>query len=567
MARSGRRQCGWIQRLIVTGFAFVAAAFAAGSPEPVLPGHSQAAPGSMRSEVIPVANGAQLVVFFERVPDGAGLYAREGEMPLFAVLRDTLSDDNSANDRLRQVWIFTYASPSIPQRIAAGIPFFYHRSGLDSGSAARTPGPVIDMAQPTRGAWRRGVHMALQAELFDPFGAISRLTTRSYGINLGEYRRTHINEIVKLMHGHADDVTAALTPAEFEDLSARLILNQRLLGAWVTDEKLPSVFMKSTEEDAENRGRNWDLLRQDAERNGLYFEPLPLADAPDSFAMISIAQRDAAAPGDHPFDSKFLRIANPFHDDRVSFWKGYSSEWTLDRDGVHVTDGTPGEQVRMIPLAVYSLDYPGVPLLLIDFRDPSHPQRSEMGLRFANDITTGVLGLTTFGNLSYSVAKTGFLYVHKRHGAATDRMSRRNAFVQLRHALGVDDSLDPELRRDLMSRIEKLNLDPVEKSWAQERRAAWRQYDALMRYATDPHGMTTLVEADRWQEYRASRSGVFKRTLAGVFHRRGPALTAEQIQQLELLRRARDAQENLPSVLAADSKNSQPVRPVTGGGQ
>lgn len=488
-------------------------------------------------------------------------------MPLFAVLRDTLSDDNSANDRLRQVWIFTYSSPSIAQRIAAGVPFFYHRSGLDSGSAAHTPRPVLDMAQPARGAWRHGVYAAVQAEVFDPFGAISRLTTRSYGINLGEYRKTHINEIVKLMHGHAGDVTAALTPAEFEDLSARLRLNQRMLGPWVTDEKLPAVFMKASEEEAENRGHNWDLLRQAAERNGLYFEPLPLADAPDSFAMVSVAARDALTPGNHPFDGQFLRIADPFQDGRIRSWKGYSSTWTLDRDGVRAPDATPGERVRMIPLAVYSLDYPGVPLLLIDFRDPGHPQRSEMGLRLANDITTGVLGLTTFGNLSYSAAKTGYLYVHKRHGAATDRMSRRDAFVELRHALGVDDSLDPELRRDLMARVEKLNLDPVEKSWSQERRAAWRQYDALMAYARDPHGMAKLVNADRWQEYRASRTGAFKRSLAGVFHRHAPELTAEQIRELELLRRTRDARQESPSVLAEDSTIPQSVHPVGGGGQ
>jgi len=190
-----------------------------------------------------------------------------------------------------------------------------------------------------------------------------------------------------------------------------------------------------------------------------------------------------------------------------------------------------------------------------------------MGLRLANDITTGVLGLTTFGNLSYSAAKTGYLYVHKRHGAATDRMSRRDAFVELRHALGVDDSLDPELRRDLMARVEKLNLDPVEKSWSQERRAAWRQYDALMAYARDPHGMAKLVNADRWQEYRASRTGAFKRSLAGVFHRHAPELTAEQIRELELLRRTRDARQESPSVLAEDSTIPQSVHPVGGGGQ
>jgi hypothetical protein len=190
-----------------------------------------------------------------------------------------------------------------------------------------------------------------------------------------------------------------------------------------------------------------------------------------------------------------------------------------------------------------------------------------MGLRFANDITTGVLGLTTFGNLSYSAAKTGFLYVHKRHGAATDRMSRRNAFVQLRHALGADDSLDPELRRDLMGRVERLNLDPVEKSWSQETRAAWRQYDALMAYARDPQGMVKLVNADRWQEYRASRSGAFARSMAGIFHRHAPTLTPKQIQELEALRRVRDAQETSPAVLAADAASSQPVRPAAAGGQ
>jgi hypothetical protein len=43
-------------------------------------------------------------------------------MPLLAVFRDTLGDVDSANDRLRQVWVFTYASPAPPQRIAGGSP-------------------------------------------------------------------------------------------------------------------------------------------------------------------------------------------------------------------------------------------------------------------------------------------------------------------------------------------------------------------------------------------------------------------------------------------------------------
>lgn len=545
--------------------AFVFCAFADGNPEPVIVTSSPST-RSLRAETVPVANGAQLVVFFERLEDAGKADPRQREMPLFAVLRDTLSDDNPTDDRLRQVWIFTYSSPSIAQRAAAGVPFFYHRSGLDSGSAAHTPRPILDMARPARGEWRRIVYAVAQTQGLDPFGAMARLTTRSYGGNLGEYRKTHINEIVNLMNDHAGDLTAALTAAEYQDLSSRLILNQRLLGGYVSDERLPAVYMKSVEEESENRGRNWELLRQVAERNGVYFEPLHLADAPDSFATIWIAQRDAMASREHPFNDHFLGIADPFQDGRVANWNGYSRTWTLDRDGVRLPDGAPGgEPARMIPLAIYSLDYPGVPLLLVDFRDPGHPQRSEMGLRLANDITTGVLGLTTFGNLSYSAAKSGYLYIHKRHGGATDRMSRRSAFVELRHALGVDDSLDPELRRELMSRVERLNLDPVEKSWSQERRAAWRQYDALMTYAADPRGLARRVDLDRRQEYRAAekRHGF----PPGMFHRGSGELTASQIAELRDARRANrrapyDAPE--PSMVASDAPAAVPARPATG---
>jgi hypothetical protein len=88
-----------------------------------------------------------------------------------------------------------------------------------------------------------------------------------------------------------------------------------------------------------------------------------------------------------------------------------------------------------------------------------------------------------------------------------------------------------------------------------------------MNYAMDPQGMTKLVEADRWQEYRASRTGAFTRSLTGMLHRRPPALTAKQIHELEALRRARDTREDSPAVLATDSTTPQPVRTVAGGGQ
>src|SRR6266700_3761676 len=96
------------------------------------------------------------------------------------------------------------------------------------------------------------------------------------------------------------------------------------------------------------------------------------------------------------------------------------------------------------------------------------PKRAEMGLRFADEFATGVLGLTGFGNWSYQAAKTSWLFVQKRHGGTTNRLARRRAFIQLRHELGADDTLAPELRAELMERVERLSLDPLERSWEQE---------------------------------------------------------------------------------------------------
>src|ERR1700722_20318291 len=64
-------------------------------PEPPL----RAAPTSL-------AAGAELIPFFERLPDEATISPRE-ELPLIAVLKNTLYDSDPSNDRIRQVWVFT----------------------------------------------------------------------------------------------------------------------------------------------------------------------------------------------------------------------------------------------------------------------------------------------------------------------------------------------------------------------------------------------------------------------------------------------------------------------------
>jgi hypothetical protein len=175
--------------------------------------------------------------------------------------------------------------------------------------------------------------------------------------------------------------------------------------------------------------------------------------------MVSVAAEDLTDGARKRFEKQFLHISSPFTDMKLR--------------------GRAGE----IPLAVYALDYPRVPLRLVDFRRSAGPQLNEMGLRFADDLTTGVLGFTGFGlgNLDYLAVKQSWMFVHTRHGGATNRGAREKAFVQLRHALGTDAALDRDLRRELMTRLERLDIDPAARTWTQEVRGAWRQYEALVK--------------------------------------------------------------------------------------
>ena len=366
----------------------------------------------------------------------------------------------------------------------------------------KAPRPVLDMGVPSRGIWSRIAMTVAQAEVISPAAAFARLTARSYGGNLREYETTHIWEAADLISPVAESKDRdGLSNGEFEMLEGRLQLKGRMFGGLVSDEALPRFEEKYQTSRAENRGHNWELLRQTAEENGLYFQPLAVGGMGDSFAMVWVAREDLQS-GPGRFNSKFLKIASPFGDDRIANWNGYSEMWDME-----------GRQMSMIPLALYALDYPHVPFLLGDFRRPAGPGLTERTLRFSDDITTCALSLTGFGlaKFGYLALKSSWLFVQNRHGAATNRDARRRAFVQLRHALGTDDTLDPELRAQLARRVGKLDIDPMDRSWKQEVRDAWRQYDALLNSAADPKGLPKLLAADREQEARTMAHGLVAR--------------------------------------------------------
>ena len=253
------------------------------------------------------------------------------------------------------------------------------------------------------------------------------------------------------------DVATPLSRDDLDLIQGRLLLSGRLLGGFVEDRYAEDAWRKRRTDLAEMRGHNWELLRQRAEEEGLYFEPLRLAREEPAFALLWIAQDEVRRTDPRPFDSQFLGISDPFRDDRVRNWKGYSEMWTLDRNGAPLDGDAPGgRKVRMIPLALYALEYPRVPLLMVDFRDAGKPKRSEMIRRVSDDVATGVLGFTGFGHWPYLLAKSAFFFVHGRHGGTLNRESRVRAYARLRHALKVDEALAPPLRTELIARSERV---------------------------------------------------------------------------------------------------------------
>jgi hypothetical protein len=475
-----------------------------------------AAGADFRLERRPVSNGAELLTVFGRLAGDAS--AGEDEVPLVSVLRDTLGDANPDNDRLRYIWVLTSARPSLLQRATASLPFFYFRPDLGR-NADRQPAPVLDLGATSRGVWTALAGWLTQVAALDPSGALIRTSTRSYRANLLDHRRVHLLEGLAVLSQleSIPEVKTLLSEPELLEIQARLTLAGQTLGGLVNAETLPEAYFKQRTRTEEMRGHNWELLRQRAEANGLYFEPLGLG-ASRTHAVLWVAWEDLGLP--RAFDGRFLGITDPYMDGRLRNWKGLTVRAYFDASGRRIGQEDPaGYSRELVPLALYSLEYPKVPLLLVDFRSAYAPKRREMLRRATADALSGVLGVSKWGNWPYLAGSWTFDFVRSRHGDANNRAARLKAFSQARRWLALDHSLDPKLREELLRRLEVLGVNPLEESVFQEAEIARRQYAALLRYAADPEGLRARLDRDRNQERTAQEHGLAARTgfrLAGM---------------------------------------------------
>jgi hypothetical protein len=305
-----------------------------------------------------------------------------------------------------------------------------------------------------------------------------------------------------------------LSEPELLEMQARLSLAGKTLGGLVTTEHLPEAYLKNRIQTEETRGHNWELLRQRAEANGLYFDPLGFARS-RTHALVWIAREDVVSREGQTrkWDGRFLGIADPFNDSRLKNWTGYTQKRYFDEAGLPLDAATaadtPGATSReLIPLALYALEYPKVPLVLVDFRDTHKPKNREMLRMATTDAVTGVLGISKFGNWPYLAGSMTWNFVRSRHGDPNNRSARLKAYSQVRRWLTLDGSMDPALRAELQGRLEILGVNPLEESVFEETEIAARQYDALMRYASDPQGLTARLEHDRNAEMAARLHGI-----------------------------------------------------------
>jgi hypothetical protein len=467
-----------------------------------------------RLERTPVEGGAELITIHAKL-DGIKTLETGNWVPLVTVLRDTLDDMSPENDRLRYVWPLTYTRPTVRQQISGAVPFLYTRVGNKKKFSGKAPPPAMDLAAPDRDVWNKIFWTALQTLLLDPYGTPVKASTSSYRQNKSDYRKSHIIRALSVLSlYHALEGPPAFSESELAEIQARLLLTDKPFGGIVDSLKLEQYYEKRLSESEDIRGHNWELLRQRAEAESLYFEPLQLPDGSATHALLWVAKVDVAARQGQPYEKRFLNIDNPWSDKRLAKWEGYSETRYFDSESRPVTADTPGARpVDMIPLALYGLDHPKIPVLLVDFRDGLNPKKREMSRRVLQDVTSNVLSLSGYGNVPYFLGRTVFDIVTGRRGMDINQPTRLRTYSQLKLLLALDDSLNPHLRSELTQRLEKVSLNPLENDLEAEANLARQQYAALLAYAKSPRGLPAKLDRDRRAELVPLEHGKVERVL------------------------------------------------------
>ncbi len=549
----GRRIANLIFALLLfqasSGAHAVAVAQQLAVPAPDAFTRSTASTSGLRLERVQVAGGAELLTVFGTL-DGLARdrEALDADVPLVSILRDTLGDATPENDRLRYVWMHTYTRPTPGQRVASAVPFLYTRVSNKKRAGKGAPPHLLDLAGTRSEVWRRICWNALQTLVLNPYSLTVKTTTHAYRRNADDYRKAHVVRALAVLalYQAESGTEPVFAPHELKEIQARLMLTQKTFGGLIDDLYLGRVYDKQNSQWLDTRGHNWELLRQRAETEGFYFEPLEVPGGDPTHALLWIARADVDAPRARAYDKRFLNLANPYGDGRLRRWRGYTETRYFDADNRRVTPDAPGARaVELVPLALYGLDHPKIPILLIDFRDNLNPKRREMSQRVLQDVARTTASFTNL-DLPFFLGRAVYDYVAERRGADIDQPSRLRAYSQLKLLLALDASLAPELRDEVSRKLERVSLNPLENDTEAEARLAREQYAALLAHARRSEGgLGDKLARDRRAELTPlvhSRAGqalfrIARVASLGLYRHREGGAPGEQITTLDTARR------------------------------
>ena len=207
--------------------------------------------------------------------------------------------------------------------------------------------PLFDLTAPVHPVLSEVGRDILQWTMLDPMTTPIRATSRAYRTNEIDHERLHLEEAIGyLREAPVSDDESALTKAQLDTVIARLELRKRLLGGLVSERRAARLGEEFGFEQERIRSRNWELLRQCAEKTGLIFEPLNVGGTTGQYAMLWF-------PLQHPPEAtgtsispiwKLLNIKNPWIDTRLHDWHGPTYNRALDENGSLLPEGAASAQ-------------------------------------------------------------------------------------------------------------------------------------------------------------------------------------------------------------------------------
>jgi hypothetical protein len=270
-------------------------------------------------KAMPVGDAAEVLTLFWR-SSNVGTEATQ-DVPLVAILQDTLGDSDPANDRLSYVWLLTQSHISVGQRILSAVPFFYWRVGRGSQRVSiQHTAPLIDLSAPARPVIPTLARDVLQWAVLDQMRRSVRAVSHAYRANELDDERLHLEEAISyLRNAPVSDNLSALTRKQTDTIIARLELRKRRLGGLVNLGRAAALGEESRFEEERIRSRNWELLRQCAEKTGLFFESLDVAGTTGQYGALWFPLKESSEPAGLALNSvwKLLNIKDARRDKQL----------------------------------------------------------------------------------------------------------------------------------------------------------------------------------------------------------------------------------------------------------